>query len=90
MLSMTEHRYTLGDLVCVRMSARVHPVGVGRSSAEINDNGPSGIHEITRRLPELVRGEPRYVIRSCADQADYVVRESELMAPPLPPKPDQT
>ena len=82
---MTEHRYTIGDLVRVRTTARMHPVGAGRFSANSNDNQPRGIHEVTRLLPELASGEPQYEIRSCADQADYVVRESELLGSPLPP-----
>ena len=83
-LGMSEHRYTVGDLVRVRMSAKKHPLG-GRSYAETNDNQSRGIHEIIRLLPELASGEPQYEIRSCADQADYIVRESELIGSPLPP-----
>jgi hypothetical protein len=40
-------------------------------------------------LPELLNGEPQYQIRSCTDQADHIVRESQLIAPPSPPKLDR-
>ena len=82
---MAEHRYTIGDLVRVRVRAGMQSVDVGRFSAGINDNQFSGIHEIMGLLPELLNGEPQYQIRSCTDQADYVVRESELIGSPLPP-----
>jgi hypothetical protein len=82
---MTEHRYMIGDLVRVRMRASNHPVGPGPFSAETNDNRFRGVHEVIRLLPERLNGEPQYEIRSCTDQADNVVRESELIGSPLPP-----
>jgi hypothetical protein len=86
---MAEHRYTIGDLVRVRVRAGMQSVDVGRFSAGINDNQFSGIHEIMGLLPELLNGEPQYQIRSCTDQADHIVRESQLIAPPSPPKLDR-
>lgn len=75
LLDMTEHRYTIGDLVRVRASVSVEP-----------SHGPAnGIYEVTSLLPELVSGEPQYQVTSCVDQANHVVRESQLIASPLPP-----
>ena len=83
LLAMTEHRYTIGDLVRVRASVSVRPV---QGSPKRPDHSRvNGIYEVTSLLPELVSGEPQYQVTSCVDQANYVVRESQLIACPLPP-----
>ncbi len=82
-LGMTEHRYTVGDLVRIRTNGSMQPV---QGSLKRHDgNGTNGIYEITSLLPELASGEPQYQITSYVDQADCVVRESQLIGSPLPP-----
>jgi hypothetical protein len=82
-LGMTEHRYTIGDLVRVRTNVSMQ--AVQGSLKRPDRNGTNGIYEITSLLPELGSGEPQYQVTSCVDQADYVVRESQLIGSPLPP-----
>ncbi len=83
LLNMTEHRYMVGDLVRVRAIASMQPVQ--GSPNRPNHSRANGIYEITSLLPELVSGEPQYQVTNCVDQAEYVVRESQLIASPLPP-----
>ena len=83
LLDMTEHRYTIGDLVRVRASVSVQPV---QGSPNRPDHSrANGIYEVSSLLPELVSGEPQYQVTGCVDQASYVVRESQLIGSPLPP-----
>ncbi len=82
---MTKHRYTVADLVRVRASTSVSTHSVDGVPDGLNGSRFGGIYEITHLLPELVNGEPQYRIRSCGDPADHVVRESQLIASPLPP-----
>ena len=81
---MVKHRYTVGDLV--RIQGSVGMRGVERFLAELDDNSPSGLHEITGLLPEELNSEPRYQITSCDDQVDRVVGEFQLIALPLRPQ----
>lgn len=83
LLDMTEHRYTVGDLVRVRASVSTQPFQ--DSPNRLNHSRANGIYEITSLLPELASGEPQYQVTSCVDQAEHVVRESQLIASPLPP-----
>ncbi len=82
---MTVHRFKVGDLVRVR-------VNVSRNSGEalldaIGQNLPSGIHMITRLLPELDSGEPQYRVMDLEKQSERVVRESQLGSAMHPPQP---
>ena len=88
--SMAEHRYTVGDLVRVQGSVAVGMHSVEGTLDQLSSRRLKGIYEITRLLPGLDSGAPRYQVRSCddqvhGDQASYVVLESQLIALPTPP-----
>jgi len=73
---MTEHRFKVGDLVRIWVSANARP-GEGVINA-VTKNHFSGIYEVTCVLPDLSDGETQYVIKCCADREERVVRESQL------------
>ncbi len=82
---MVEHRYRIGDLVRVQGSVGVSLHSVEGNLDQLSSNRLKGVYEISRLLPELDNGTPQYQIRSCGDQASYVVPETQLIALPLPP-----
>ncbi len=83
--SMAEHRFRVGDLVRVQVSARTQ-LGAGTTNI-VTFNRSSGIHEVTRLLPAPSGGEPLYQVRGSGGQRESVVSESQLIPASRPPLP---
>ena len=76
MFDMAEYRFKVGDLVRVQIGS-VPNVGGALIDATYS-RAVDGVYKVSRLMPSLVTGEPRYQIKGCYGQAGRNVEQSFL------------
>ena len=77
---MVAYRFQVGELVRVQIG--ILPREGGALIDQTFSKPIGSIYQVTRLMPPLVTGEPRYQLKGCFGQAERIVEQSFLIAAP--------